>query len=130
MKLKRDNREDKLPRWAMALVQEARERAALAWPTVAEPEPFCVCDRVGNPVGGDPRGLQLYKVEVDAGRAYVREARFSRDGFEEREAGFAARPVGAYYYDEKAATAAAWWVQARHAARSLLPLMSAVEGAE
>ena len=131
-----DPREAKLPKWAQEALEEARTRAALAWPGFPDPAPAFTADGASGDATPHSDGFywqtwltygaERSKVE----RVWVRaRIRYSSPQEAERREGFGSRCDGRYYATREEAFQAAAWLEAAAAAKRLRSILAQLEGA-
>jgi hypothetical protein len=117
--MKTDPREAKLPVWAKNLLEEGRKKAALAWPSIEEPEPIAIANGDSHSwVKGRLQNTSAWEFNVH-NRTVERRWFDGLYVYRTGDLKNGSRPDGRYYATEKDAAVAMWWEVARGAATAI-----------
>jgi hypothetical protein len=116
----------KLPKWVQAEIQEIEERAALSWPTEAEPTPALQTngDRPARNIEGE-----VWSLYGSATAPVVKAEMINGNGLVVSP-GFLSRPHGSYYHTQREALIAGRWRMCRAMARELRRVDAQIAQAE
>lgn len=113
-----DPREEKLPKWARALLDKERLNADLRWPSEPEPKPL---ERFSGDMVARSHLRSRTVFLIFGLHGAIVETRWidDRGYFCRPLGGHASRPIGTVYATKKEALLAAWWRECRASARAI-----------